>query len=148
MKKPRVSAQLAAQNLNVSGTEWTALRVSALATPTQIALQNGSLVSANQGQASFGLTVGLRDWSYLPSNPISINLSVPQMPLPPLERVAGLDYPISGNLVADVAARGSQMNPRCSASVRIRNATADHRPSQNRTSPFQAAATPLNPSAN
>src|SRR5439155_481608 len=83
------------------------------------------LVSANQGQASFGLTVGLRDWSYLPSNPISINLSVRQMPLAPLERVAGLDYPISGNLVADVAVHGSQLNPTGSGSVKLLNAKAD-----------------------
>src|SRR5205823_3452593 len=138
MKKPRVSAQLAAQNLNVSGTEWTALRVSALATPTQIALQNGSLVSANQGQASFGLTVGLRDWSYLPSNPISINLSVRQMPLAPLERVAGLDYPISGNLVADVAVHGSQLYPTGSGSMKLLNAKAYDEHIQNLSLQFQA----------
>src|SRR5438094_1257248 len=148
MKKPRVSAQLAAQNLNVSGTEWTALRVSALATPTQIALQNGSLVSANQGQASFGLTVGLRDWSYLPSNPISINLSVRQMPLAPLERVAGLDYPISGNLVADVAVHGSQMNPIGSGSVKLLNAKAYDEHIQNLSLQFQAAGNTINSTAN
>src|SRR5438094_530802 len=147
MKKPRVSAQLAAQNLNVSGTEWTALRVSALATPTQIALQNGSLVSANQGQASFGLTVGLRDWSYLPSNPISINLSVRQMPLAPLERVAGLDYPISGNLVADVAVHGSQMNPIGSGSVKLLNAKAYDEHIQNLSLQFQAAGNTINSTA-
>ena len=148
MKKPRVSAQLAAQNLNVSGTEWTALRVSALATPTQIALQNGSLVSANQGQASFGLTVGLRDWSYLPSNPISINLSVRQMPLAPLERVAGLDYPISGNLVADVAVHGSQLNPTGSGSVKLLNAKAYDEHIQNLSLQFQAAGNTINSTAN
>ena len=148
MKKPRVSAQLAAQNLNVSGTEWTALRVSALATPTQIALQNGSLVSANQGQASFGLTVGLRDWSYLPSNPISINLSVRQMPLAPLERVAGLDYPISGNLVADVAVHGSQLNPTGSGSVKLLNAKAYDEHIQNLSLQFQAAGNTIKSTAN
>jgi len=148
MKKPRVSAQLAAQNLNVSGTEWTALRVSALATPTQIALQNGSLVSANQGQASFGLTVGLRDWSYLPSNPISINLSVRQMPLAPLERVAGLDYPISGNLVADVAVHGSQLNPTGSGSMKLLNAKAYDEHIQNLSLQFQAAGNTINSTAN
>lgn len=148
MKKLRVSAQLAAQNLNVSGTEWNALRVSALATPTQIALQNGSLVSANQGQASFGLTVGLRDWSYLPSNPISINLSVRQMPLAPLERVAGLDYPISGNLVADVAVHGSQMNPIGSGTVKLLNAKAYDEHIQNLSLQFQAAGNTVNSTAN
>src|SRR5256712_3249191 len=148
MKKPRVSAQLAAQNLDVSGTQWNALRVSALATPTQIALQNGSLVSANQGQASFGLTVGLRDWSYLPSNPISINLSVRQMPLAPLERVAGLDYPISGNLVADVAVHGSQLNPTGSGSVKLLNAKAYDEHIQNLSLQFQAAGNTINSTAN
>jgi translocation and assembly module TamB len=148
IKKPRVSAQLAAQNLNVSGTQWNALRVSALATPSQIALQNGSLVSANQGQASFGLTVGLRDWSYLPSNPISINLSVRQMPLAPLERVAGLDYPISGNLVADVAVHGSQLNPIGSGSVRLLNAKAYDEHIQNLSLQFQAAGNTINSTAN
>jgi translocation and assembly module TamB len=148
MKKPRVSAQLAAQNLNVSGTQWNALRVSALATPTQIALQNGSLVSANQGQASFGLTVGLRDWSYLPSNPISINLSVRQMPLAPLERVAGLEYPISGNLVADVAVHGSQMNPIGSGTVKLLNAKAYDEHIQNLSLQFQAAGNTVNSTAN
>jgi len=148
MKNPHVSAQLAAQNLNVSGTQWNALRVSAVATPSQIALQNGSLVSANQGQASFGLTVGLRNWSYLPSNPISINLSVRQMPLAPLERVAGLDYPISGNLVADVAVHGSQTNPIGSGSVKLLNAKAYDEHIQNLSLQFQAAGNTVNSTAN
>jgi translocation and assembly module TamB len=148
IKNPRVSAQLAAQNLSASGTQWSALRASLLATPSQIAIQNGSLTSATQGQASFGLMVGLRNWSYLPSNPISVNLSVRQMPLAPLERVAGLDYPISGNLMADVAVHGSQINPIGSGSVKLLNAKAYDERVQNLSLEFQAAGNTVNSTAN
>jgi translocation and assembly module TamB len=148
MKKPRVSAQLAAQNLAASGTQWSALRASLLATPSQIAIQNGSLVSANQGQATFGVMVGLRNWSYVASNPISINLSVRQMPLAPLERIAGLDYPISGNLVADVIVHGSQLNPIGSGSVKLLNAKAYDEHIQNLSLEFQAAGNTVNSTAN
>jgi translocation and assembly module TamB len=148
MKKPRVSAQLAAQNLTASGTQWSALRASLLATPSQIAIQNGSLVSANQGQASFGVTVGLRNWSYMPSNPISIKLAVRQMPLAPLERIAGLNYPISGNLVADVAMHGSQVNPIGSGSMKLLKGKAYDEPIQNLALQFQAAGDTVNSTAN
>jgi len=148
MKKPRVSAQLAAQNLAASGTQWSALRASLFATPSQIAIQNGSLVSANQGQATFGVMVGLRNWSYVASNPISINLSVRQMPLAPLERIAGLDYPISGNLVADVTVHGSQLNPTGSGSLKLLKGKAYDEPIQNLALQFQATGNTVNTTAN
>src|SRR2546429_6610397 len=70
------------------------------------------------------------------------------MPLAPLERVAGLDYPISGNLVADVAVHGSQLNPTGSGSVKLLNAKAYDEHIQNLSLQFQAAGNTINSTAN
>jgi len=67
------------------------------ASPSQITLQNGSLVNVHQGKASFSANVGLRNWSYLPSNPIAVSLSMQQMSVADLQRLANLQYPVSGD---------------------------------------------------
>ena len=61
----------AAQNLQVQGSQWSSAKIMVQASPSQIALQNVSLVNAHQGKATFSANVELRNWSYLPSNPIS-----------------------------------------------------------------------------
>jgi len=122
MQSPQISGSLAAQNLQVQGGEWKSAELSLQANPSRIVISNGTLVSAHRGQASFGATIALRDWSYLPSNSIQANLSVRQMSLADLEHLANVQYPVSGNLSASVSVSGSQLNPAGSGSVDIVNA--------------------------
>jgi translocation and assembly module TamB len=130
MQKPEISGKLSAQNLQVQGGEWKSAELSLEANPSRIVVSNGILINAHRGQASFGATIALRDWSYLPSNSAQANLSVRQMSLADLEHLANAQYPVSGNLSANVSVHGSQLNPAGSGSVDIANARVYDEPVQ------------------
>jgi translocation and assembly module TamB len=102
-------------------------------------VSNGVLVNAKRGRASFEATVALRNWSYLPSNLLHANLSVQQMAVTDLERLANVQYPVSGDLSANVSVKGSQDNPAGSGSAAISNAQAYDETLQNLTLKFQAS---------
>jgi translocation and assembly module TamB len=138
VQEPRLAGQLSAQNLQVQGSQWSSAKIIVQASPSQITLHNGSLVNAYQGKASFSASVGLRNWSYLPSNPIAVSLSVQQMSVADLQRLANLQYPVSGDLSADISLHGSELNPAGTGSARIVNAHAYDEPVQKLAMRFHA----------
>src|SRR5581483_8863707 len=62
MKKPRVAAQMEAQNLQVEGSEWESAKVALHADSSNITVDSASIVNANQGQAALTANVGLKNW--------------------------------------------------------------------------------------
>ena len=128
--KPRLTGQLSAHGLKVQGSQWTSAKMMVQASPSQIVLQNGSLVNAQQGKATFSANVGLRNWSYLPSDPVAVSLSVQEMSVSDLQRLANLQYPVSGDLSADISLHGSELNPVGAGSAKIVNARAYDEPIQ------------------
>jgi translocation and assembly module TamB len=138
LQNPSISGQLTAHNLQVQGGEWSSATATFEANPSRVQVQQASLVSAHQGRASFSGSVGLRDWSYLVSSPIRADLSVQQMPVTDLQRLANVHYPISGDLSADLNLTGSQLNPAGSGSAHISKAIAYDEPLQNLALKFQA----------
>jgi len=138
VQEPRLAGQLRAQNLHVQGSQWTSAKIMVQASPSQIMLQNGSLVNAHQGKATLSANVGLRNWSYLPSNQIAVSLSVQQMPVADLLQLASLQYPISGDLSADISLHGSALNPEGTGSAKIVNACVYDEPVQKLVIRFQA----------
>jgi translocation and assembly module TamB len=129
-EKPQISGRVSAQNLDVQGSQWKSAELSLQADPSRIVVSHGSLISAQRGKASFGGTIELRDWSYLPSNRIRANLSLRQMSLTALEHMANLQYPVSGELSASVSVSGSQLDPAGSGSFQLVNARAYDEPIQ------------------
>jgi translocation and assembly module TamB len=138
VQEPRLAGQLSAQNLHVQGSQWSSANIMVQASPSQIALQNGSLVNAHQGKATFSANVELRNWSYLPSNPIAVSLSLREMSVADLQRLANLQYPVSGDLSADISLHGSELNPVGIGSARIVNARAYDEPVQKLMMKFHA----------
>ncbi len=138
-KSPRISGALNAQNLHVRGSEWKSATLAISANPSQVVVSNGVLVNAKRGRASFDATVALRHWSYLSSNPLQANLSVQQMPVTDLEHLANVQYPISGDLNANVSVKGTQDNPAGAGSATISNARAYDETLQDLTLKFRAA---------
>jgi len=122
MQTPEISGTLTAQNLEVQGSQWKNAAFSLQAGPSRIVLSNGALIGAQHGQAFFSATIGLRNWSYLPSNPFQANLSLRKMSLTDLEHLANVQYPVSGSLSADVSVNGSQLDPAGSGSIDLANA--------------------------
>ena len=144
MKNPQITGQLAAQNLQVGDGQWRTLQMGLQASPSGIKVQHGSLIAARQGQATFNMSVGLKDWKYFDSNPIAANLSVRQMPLAQLQQLLKQGYPVTGNLTADVTLRGSQLNPTGNGSAQISQAKAYGQTIQNFSLNCRAAGDTVN----
>jgi translocation and assembly module TamB len=108
---PRLRGEGSAQNLATAGSQWKSAKFAFDADPSRFDLENASLVSGHQGDVAGNLQIGLNRWSYAPSNPLAAHLSVRRMSVADLEHLAGLNYPITGTLVADVSLSGSQLNP-------------------------------------
>lgn len=128
LQKPQVSAQMNAQNLQVQGSEWKTASLSLQADPSRIVVSNGSLMNAHRGQASFDATVALRNWSYLPTSPIQAHLSVRQMQVADLQHLANVQYPVSGEVAANISVDGSENDPHGTGSIQILNARAYDEP--------------------
>jgi len=122
MQRPQISGKVRAQDLHVQGSAWQSAELSLQANPSRIIVSNGTLISAQRGEASFAATIGLHDWSYLPANPIQANLSARQMSVSDLEHLANVQYPVSGNLSAKVSVNGSQLDPKGSGTLEVANA--------------------------
>ena len=139
MKRPSISAQLYVQNLEVQGSEWRTVTLQMRASPSAFTVQNGSLVNAHRGQATFNASVALRDWSYLPQNPIRATIDLQQLSLTDLQRLANQNLPIAGDLSVKASLDGTELNPRGSGSARVINGRAYGETIQHLAATFQAA---------
>jgi translocation and assembly module TamB len=122
VKRPNVNARLNAQNLEVEGSQWRSAQLTLNANPSQLIIQNGSLVSARKGHASFNASVKLHDWSYQPSDPVQARVAAQQMSITDLLEMANQHYPVSGDLTGNLAFSGSQLDPAGSGKLEIGNA--------------------------
>lgn len=139
MQAPHLRGDLQAQNLQVQGSEWSRASLKFHADPAQFVIDNGTLVNAHQGKASFNANVGLHRWSYLASNPISGKLSVQQLSIADLERPANANYPVEGNLSGDISIHGTQLDPMGSGTLRVTNGRAYGEPIDKLTMDFTGA---------
>jgi len=139
MQRPQIAGQFVAHNLVVQGGAWRTAQVSFQASPSRVTLSNGLLENARRGRAAFAGRIDLRNWSYLPQNSIAANLSVQQMSLTDIERLADVSYPISGELSGNITLSGSQLNPMGHGNLQVRNAVAYDQPIQTLTADFRAA---------
>jgi translocation and assembly module TamB len=131
MQQPDFSGLLSAQNLEMQGSRWSRAQLKIQANPSQIVLENGSLLNAHQGQASFSAKVKLHNWSYVPSDPVALNISAKRISVTDLQHLANQQYPIAGDLFADIAFHGSQLDPAGTGMVKILNARVYDEPFQN-----------------
>ncbi|HVN18943.1 MAG TPA: translocation/assembly module TamB domain-containing protein [Dongiaceae bacterium] len=123
VKNPNITARLNAQNLQVEGSEWSGANLTLLANPSQLTVENGSLANAHKGKATFDAKVKLHNWSYQPNDPVQARLNAQQMRITDLLQIANQHYPVSGDLTANLAFNGSQLDPAGSGQIAIANAS-------------------------
>ena len=148
LKDPRITGQLSARDLGVRGSRWRSLRTGVHLGASTFFLRQGSLESSNQGNIHFELEVGMRDWKYIPSAPLTAKVSVAEMPLAEIGRAAQLKLPVSGILSARVSLHGSQLNPLGEGTAQLTQAKIQDEPVQNLTLQFQATGDRLASSIN
>ncbi|HKV90978.1 MAG TPA: translocation/assembly module TamB domain-containing protein [Candidatus Angelobacter sp.] len=119
---PQIKGQLDARNLRVKGSSWKVLRTNFTANPSQASLSNGDLEAQTQGQIKFSAQARLKKWTYVPSDPIAVNLSAAHISVADLAKLANQNLPVTGTLSVDVALHGSQLNPQGQGTITVANA--------------------------
>ena len=138
MKKPLITAQVNAQNLEVQGSEWRSADISLSANPSGVTVQRASLINARRGQVNLTASIGLKNWAYDASNPIQAHLDAQQLQLSDLEKIANQQCPVSGELSVNANLSGSQLRPVGSGSLQIARAQAYGQAIQNLGAKFNA----------
>ena len=138
LQRPQINAKLVAQDLQAESGHWRSLQMNLEADPSHVAIQNGSLVAAQGGEAAFSANVALANWKYSPSSPLNAKLTAKRLQIKQLLPLAGKDLPVDGVLAADISLHGSQLNPNGSGSMQITQAVAYEQPVQNLDLNFQA----------
>ncbi|MGC1228505.1 MAG: translocation/assembly module TamB domain-containing protein [Candidatus Sulfotelmatobacter sp.] len=136
LARPRIEGQVSGQNLDLQGSAWRTAQAGFQANPSRVAITGAALVSAKSGRASFSSAIVLRDWHYSANNSFTANLSLQHMSIADLQRSANLHYPVSGDLSANVALNGTELNPQGSGKVQVTNARAYDQPVQMLTAQF------------
>ena len=137
--KPKITGHLSAQNLQVEGSQWSSAKLNLQASPSGISISDGALVNAEKGQATFSGNVALRDWVYQPTDSIKANLNAQRLRLSDLQRLAKQNFPVSGELSANISISGSEVNPAGSGTAQITNARAYGEPIENLAAQFHAS---------
>lgn len=143
LQEPRISAQVLAPNLELNGSRWRTVQISAVASRSSVTIQHGSLVGIPKGQITFRGSVDLHNWSYSRSNPIAAQASITQLPVSQLQRLAKASYPVTGILTANVSVRGSQLNPVGNGLAQLNRARIYGQPLQAAVLQFQATGTTI-----
>lgn len=137
LARPRITGQLAAQDLEVQGSQWKTANIALSASPSELNVSQGSLVSARQGNLSLTAQIALENWSYQPSGAIQASLTARDISLAELEHLGTLQYPVAGVLSASISVHGSQLHPSGHGSLQIIRASAYDQPIQDLSIQFR-----------
>ena len=128
LKAPRFTAQVTANNLHFQGFSGRSLRTGVNLSPSEAALNGGDLEISGQSSIKFSVAVGLRNWSYVPAEPLVAQVTATKVRVSDLEHLAELQYPITGLLNVNISVHGSQLNPASQGSVQLMQASAWNQP--------------------
>jgi translocation and assembly module TamB len=137
IQDPRITGQLSASGLDVSGSRWRALQAGVDLNRSGIMLRNVNLEGTDQAQMRGTAHVGLWDWSFSSSSPIDVHVTATKLSLPDLELLAGRHDPVTGTLDGTISISGSTDNPSGNGSLSLRQATAWNEPITNLTLGFK-----------
>ena len=144
---PRISGQLAGENVWYQGANLRTLRTQVNLISTSIALHQGELQTISQGTVHFDITAGLRDWSYDRRSAITARVVANNLPVADLQHLANLRYPVSGILSGNVSLQGTQINPVGQGSLRLTGASAWDQPIQDFSMQFDGTGNSLHATA-
>ena len=122
MRAPQISAQVASSNLQVDKTKWKTAQFQVRASPSNIVVENGTLASADKGELTFKGSSGLQKWSYTPQMPLAATVSIQDFPAETLQALAGVSYPVHGNLSGSLNLNGTQEKPAGTANLKLADA--------------------------
>jgi translocation and assembly module TamB len=147
VKDPKIQGQLSASNMEVEGSRWRSMHANLQLASSRIALQDGNLQSASQGQLEFSGSAGLSHWSLTPASPISLQTIANNLSVAALEHLAGQHYPVEGTFAANISVHGTKQNPSGQGFIQITKALAWNQPINNLSVKIQTNGTRIQSTA-
>jgi autotransporter translocation and assembly factor TamB len=139
LQQLQATGSLSGVNLRYQNTAVPVLRTNIKASPSGVELHQAQIQIGTQGRIQLDAAVGLNNWSYTPQSPIRLQMTANHVLVEDVAHLANLQYPVSGNLSADVSIQGSQTNPQGHGTVRLAQARAWDQPIQDFGVQFDAA---------
>ncbi|HEY7405349.1 MAG TPA: translocation/assembly module TamB domain-containing protein [Candidatus Angelobacter sp.] len=137
LKEARVQGMLEARNLRVKESSWKLLRANVEAGPGALALSNGHLEASPQGTIDFNLKTALQRWAYTPASPVTLAVSISQIPVAEIDWLANYGHQVSGTLSGNIAVHGSQLHPVGRGDISLTGGKIHYEPFQNIAVKFQ-----------
>jgi translocation and assembly module TamB len=137
LKNPHVAGRLAARALQLRGTQWKSIQADLEYDKTMVAIRRAQLNNAG-GRIDLDLWAALHNGSFTEYSPIRVQAALRQVQIADLQRLAALQYPVSGVLSADVRMTGSKARPVGNGTVQLANARAWEEPIDSLSAQFQA----------
>jgi translocation and assembly module TamB len=140
LQHPKLTGAFSADHLRVEKAAFRHVQARVALSESELGLSQG-FIQAAQGNASFRAQVGLQDWAYHASQPLSLELTANRMSLAALASVAHLRYPVSGTVSAQISMRGTASRPAGSGTIQVVRAEAWRQPIQDLMARFQGNGT-------
>src|SRR5262249_13882843 len=138
MQEPRLIGQLSGNNLRIYNSRWSSAKGTVQLSPSEFVLQSAFLVGVSQGKAFLSGSIGLRNWSYTPSNPMRVNLSMQRLHVSDVQGMANLHHLTFDEVSGEINFHGSQLDPDGVGTVTILNAQIFDEPLRKVTLEFRA----------
>jgi translocation and assembly module TamB len=148
LTQPELTGQLTGANVKYSTLDVRSLRAGISLSPSGFALHQAELQSGAKGRADLDISLALKDWSYLPQNPMNLRLTADHLAVTDIQEMAGLHYPVAGTLSASLEVHGSEARPAGQGSVQITQAQAWQQPIQNVNLKFQGTGSDVHSTLN
>ena len=128
LRAPQISGHLSATSFTVEQRPFDRLAADFNASPSGANLANGAL-TRNSSQMRFSASVGMRNWSAGPNQPLTANATMRNGDLADLLALSGKsDIPARGTLNADIRIAGTVANPQGNAQISVVNGAAYDEP--------------------
>ena len=127
---PHFRGTMIATNLRVRNANVQSLKANIEASPEGVAIHQGDLRNGPQTTARFDVSIGLRDWSFTPDQPVELRLNAEKISVADLEHIGGFQYPVSGLLNANIKVTGTEENPEIQGTIQLAQANLWQQPIQ------------------
>jgi translocation and assembly module TamB len=124
LENPQLAGRLIARNVEFDSTHWRTIETNLTLSRSRAAFSNGELDLQPRGRVRVGGTIGLRDWSLAPSSALSLHATAEDLQIAQMQALAHKNYPVSGNVSAELSVSGTKQDPIGKGWIHVTNASA------------------------
>lgn len=118
-KRPRITGHFTGTHVFVKSAYFAQVQADIAAGASAISIQNASMNDTMNGKLTLNARVGLRNWSFTKTSPVSLQLNASGISVPDLLRLTRSKYNLSGKLDASISVHGSEQNPAGHADISL-----------------------------